>query len=478
MSPTCHTAPPRLRLRRSSVIRRASASAAVLFALTARAPDAHAVRLWEEVRSGWRPTAATPGELSLATMFTGSVASPDLRLPDFVPPLAAGGHVGASRYPEGVAVRWLDIGFFAQPQFVFQTGYDTEARTNFSVAPGVNLRRNRVVIHGQAHPLLQVRLEFGLSDRLELYDTYALVPVRRWLQFQIGQFRVPYSRQEMVSGSRLQFAESSLWSGAANSSGIRFVPSFDMGAMVWGWAGRDDLVEYYAAIFNGKGPNQPFNLDGYFLYAGRVVVSPLGRPRALQESAVNLPREPRFSIALNAYGQIRQLGTTTIGGVQVPNRITATGVGADVFFTGWGASLYGEFLFRDTEETDIAASPTTQSLGWLVQAGYLIPHPALRNHLEVVARVQQFNPSDCFTRTRGAGTCDVRPYPSATRENYRDFMNTTAISFGLNWYQLGHGFKVQTSYTIFNEGRDLENGAAGSGIITNDVFNLQLTGSF
>ena len=454
-------------------------ASAIALCLAARAPDAHAVRVWEEPRAGWTPaTPLSPGGLTLGAVFGGSVASPDLRLPDFTPPLAAGGHVGASRFPEGVAERWLDIGFFAQPQFVFQTGYDTEARTNFSVAPGVNLRRTRVVVHGQAHPLLQVRLEFGLSDRLELYDTYALVPVRRWLQFQIGQFRVPFSRQELVSGTRYQFADSSLWSGAANSSGIRFTPSFDIGVMVWGWLGRNDLVEYYGAVMNGKGPNQPFNLDGYFLYAGRVVVNPLGRPRSFQESAVNLPREPRLSIGVNAAGQIRQIGTAMVGGVQVPNLQTATAVGADVYFSGWGASFYGEVYFRDTVETDTVASPTTQSLGWLAQAGYLIPHPALRDHLEVVARVQQFNPSDCFTRTRGAGTCDIRPYPSQTRENYRDFMNTTAISFGVNWYQLGHGFKVQASYTIFNEGRDVENGAPGSGIVNNDIFNLLLTGSF
>jgi hypothetical protein len=40
--------------------------------------------------------------------------------------------VGASRFPEGVAERWLDIGFFAQPQFIAQTGYDADSSTNFS----------------------------------------------------------------------------------------------------------------------------------------------------------------------------------------------------------------------------------------------------------------------------------------------------------------------------------------------------------
>ena len=128
-------------------------------------------------------------------MFNGSVASPDLRPPDFVPPLAAGGHVGASRFPEGVAERWLDLGFYAQPQFIVQTGYNLDSTSNFSLPPGVSLQRTRVVIHGQAHPLLQMRVEFNMSNNLDLLDAYALVPVRRWLQVQIGQFRVPFSRQ-------------------------------------------------------------------------------------------------------------------------------------------------------------------------------------------------------------------------------------------------------------------------------------------
>ncbi len=455
--------------------------ALIPLALSLLPRSAEAVRIWEEPRAGWTPPAGAlaPGGLTLGGVFGGSVASPDLRPAEFTTPLAAGGHVGQSRFPEGVAERWLDIGFYAQPQFVYQTGYDNESVSNFSVAPGVNLRRTRMVAHGQAHPLLQVRLEFGLSSNLELFDTYALVPIKRWLQVQIGQFRVPFSRQELVSGTRLQFAESSLWSGAANASGVRFVPSFDTGVMVWGWAGPRDLIEYYAGLFNGKGPNNPFNLDGFFLYAGRVVVNPLGRPRALQEGSVGLPRDPTISIGLNAAGQIRQVGLVTLPGASapVPNRIRAISLGADLFASAYGASLYAEVYARDTDETDTHAAPSTQSLGWLAQAGYFIPAPYVRDHLEVVARVQSFDPSSCFTRTEGTD-CGVRPPSSATRAVYRDFMSTTAITFGVNWYQLGHGFKAQATYTIQNENRDLAGRAPGSGVVINDLFNLQLTGSF
>ena len=456
---------------------------------------AHAVRAWEEPRTGWRPPApsggltasASSGILGLLEMsLLGSAASPDLRPADFTPPLAAGGHVGASRYPEGVAERWLDIGFFAQPQFVFQTGYDFNSATNFSVPPGVNLQRTRVVVHGQAHPLLQMRIEFNLSDRLELLDSYALVPVRRWLQVQIGQFRVPFSRQELVSSSRYQFADRSLWSGAANSSGVRFIPSFDLGVMAWGWTGPRDLFEYYVGVFNGKGSNTPFNLDGFFLWAGRLAINPLGRPSSLQEGAVNLRPAPTLAIALNASTQIRQIGSISRPGSMMPepNRIGVTSLGADLFFAAHGFSAYAEVYARDTAETDTTVTQSTQAFGWLAQLGFFIPHPALRNHLELIARVQEFDPSTCITRSTaplsagGPPDCATRLPASATREVYRDFMKTLSMSFGVNWYQLGHGFKLHASYTINNEYRDLAGGVADSGIVLNDVFTLQLTGSF
>jgi hypothetical protein len=440
--------------------------------------EAGAVRVWEEPRAGWVPPGVLgPGGLALGAMFTGPGASPDLRPPEFSTPLAAGGLVGSSRYPEGVTERWLDVGFYTQPQFAFQTGYDSDSTTNFSLPPGVGLQRTRFIFHAQPHPLLQVRAEFNLSDSVTLLDAYALVPIRRWLQVQVGQFRVPFSRQELVSGTRLQFADRQLWAGGANASGVSFLPSFDQGVMAWGWAGPRDLVEYYAGVFNGKGANRP-NIDAFFLYAARVAVNPLGRPRALQEGAVNLASAPTLAVGLNAATQVRQVGFVTLpgGAAPVPNRVTVSTFGADVFFAAHGASAYGEVYFRDTHETDTASAPNTQSLGWLLQAGYFIPVPALRNHLEVVARAQSFDPSNCYTQSAGPD-CGQRLPGSSSRDVYQSFMFARAYTFGLNWYQLGHGFKLQAQYTINTEHRDIAGRAAGSGVVNNDLFTLLLTGS-
>ncbi len=440
---------------------------------------AEAVRIWEEPRPGWTPPPGTlvPGGLSLGSALGGPGAAPDLRPPptqSWLTPLAAGGHAGQSRYPEDVSWRWFDINFYTQALFTYQTGFDPDAAVNFSAPPGLTLRRTRVVLHGQAHPMLQVRMEVNIGDRVDLLDAYVLVPVRRWLQVQAGQFRVPFSRQELVSGARFQFTEPSLWSGNANASGVRFIPSFTPGVMVWGWAGPRDLVEYYAGVFDSRDVNNPNVLDGFFMYAGRVVVNPLGRPRIFQESALGLPRAPTLAIALDAAAQTRQV--ITAGATPTSLRERSITLGADLFASGWGASLYAEVYARDTELSDNTTVPNTQSLGWLVQAGYLIPVDFLRDHLEVVARVQGFDPSTCVTRTQGSG-CDVRLAPAQTRDAYRDFMSSTAWSVGVNWYQMGHGFKLQADYT-FNVERGSVAGRPGVASVDNDVFTLLLAGGF
>lgn len=462
------------------MLKRTTLSSIALTALSiglAAPREAGAVRLWEEARDGWvAPGGISPGMLSIGGLFTGPNTSPDLRAVAEPTPLAAGGNVGTSRFPEGVSARWLDLGFYTQPVFSYQTGYRLNSDSNFSQPPGFSVQRMRLIVHAQVHRLLQIRTEINVADTVTLLDAYALVPVRRWFQVQAGRFRVPYSRQELVSGARFQFVDRQLWAGGANANSVNFIPSYDQGLMVWGWVGPRDVFEYYVGVFNGKGATQPVNIDGLFLYAARLAVNPLGRARSLQEGAVGLPSAPNLAIAVNANTQTRQLGFLMAG--TVPNRLSVTTVGADVFFSGYGASAYGELYFRDTHQTDTASAPNTQSLGWLIQAGYLLPAsvPGVGNHLEVIARVQSFDPSNCYTVSAGPD-CGQRLPASASPVVYRDFMFAQAFTFGLNWYQLGHGLKLQAQYTINTEHRDIAGGRPGSGVVDNDLFSLQLTGS-
>ena len=131
---------------------------------------------------------------------SGPHANPDLHPSDQVTPLAAGSPVGASRFPAGASARWLRHRLLLpQPFFAYQTQYSDANLSNFAFAPSFGLTRTRLIIHGQIHPLLQLRFEANIASSIDLLDMYALVPIARWLNIQVGQFRVPFSRQELVS---------------------------------------------------------------------------------------------------------------------------------------------------------------------------------------------------------------------------------------------------------------------------------------
>jgi hypothetical protein len=289
----------------------------------------------------------------------------------------------------------------------------------------VNLRRTRVVIHGQAHPQLQVRLEFGLSDRLELLDTYALVPVRRWLQLQIGQFRVPFSRQELVRHALPVRRPRALERRGANSSGVRFIPSFDHRRDGLGLARARRPRRVLRRDLQRKGPQQPFNLDGFFLYAGRVVVNPLGRPRAFKRARSTSRETRRLAIGLNAAGQVRQIGTVTIGGAEVPNRMTTTALGADVYFAGLGRVVLRRAVLSATPKRPTRArGPPRSPSGGSRRRGTSSRTPPCATTSRWSPACSSFNPSRLpHPQRRGTATAPVPG--SHTRENYRDFMNTT-----------------------------------------------------
>ncbi len=437
-------------------MRRLLVSACLLGSVSLPA-TANAYRLWEDCPG-------TPPDAD---------AQPVLRTP-----LAAGGEAGTSRCDDR-APRWFDLNFWAAPRFTLQEGYEASATRNYSAPPGFRVRRARIILHGQAHPLLQVRFEADVATGFNILDAYLLVPFRRYLNVQAGQFRVPFGREELLSSARWQFTGPNLWTDAG---GGNFVPSFDLGAMVWGYVGPRDLVEYYAGIFNGEGPAQQANLDSNFLYAGRVVVNPLGRPRRFQEA--DLEREGlRVQIALDGAYQKQQLGFYTPPGASAmtANVRSLALLGAEVAVFWEGLSVYAEMFYRDRRDGDTATEPSTESFGVEAQAGYFIPVEALRNHLEVVARFQDWAPSTCLTRSAGSNCTEIHP-ASVSPTEYRDAMHTRAFTFGANWYQLGHGLKLQFDYTIYNQLTDLAAAdpttGSTSGVVHANLWTLQALGSF
>ena len=110
-----------------------------------------------------------------------------------------------------------------------------------------------------------VELEMG-KGKTGLNDGFLEIYWRPSLRLRFGQFKQPFSLEEMHSDNWTWTMERSL----ADS----LVPSRDIGFMVHGSLAQDAL--YYAfSVYNGGGKNHASDTDGSKDLAGRVVAAPL-----------------------------------------------------------------------------------------------------------------------------------------------------------------------------------------------------------
>lgn len=363
-------------------------------------------------------------------------------------------------------VRKLALFGFLQPRFTFQQKDTRDPKNKVENSPGFSFRRARfgAVARVDKVATLQTELELVTASVLGI-DAFARLHPLPELQFTVGQFRVPFSRQNLIQGFSHQMPDPAYWVDP------KFVVDRDIGAQVGGEI-LDARATYALAVMNGDGPRIDKNLDDNFLLAGRVEVSPLGR-FTRYEGDVRSDED-------------RKKPLFYVGGGSMYNRVKSTRykrfyVGADASFLFHGFSLYTEFYRRqDTPEDDAArASGVTKvtALGFNVQAGFFPPVTYARDHVEVAVRFQQFDPNQ---ETKEPGGGDDLTISNPT-QGFR------GLGFGLNWYaHRGHGAKVQTFYELRNElkqclaGQRTAEGstAACTGFVKNDVFILQATASF
>ncbi len=325
-----------------------------------------------------------------------------------------------------------------QPQYQFQTNHTTDSDDTNTF----KIRRAKVSWEGN---LFTQKLEYKLQlsvatsniqDLLE--DAYVDYRFFNPLRTQFGQFKVPYNRQMITSSGRLEFVDRSLASEAfrfaaadptttttcnlaggqkVTGSGIscsgtgvtstttttykqRFY-HYDTGFMLHGDV-FNRKMEYYAGIFNGLGPNR-LNVDGDFLYAGRVVYNALGQ-YGYSESDVEFAEHPALTLGAAA-GYNKQDGLN--------NKLVQ--LGGEMGFKYRGFSTQGEYYFR---ENGIGSGASSHDTGYYLQAGYfIIPH-----HLEVAARASQV-------------------FLAAANSNKGEFIGD------INYYFKDHDFKIQLDYS-------------------------------
>jgi phosphate-selective porin OprO/OprP len=222
------------------------------------------------------------------------------------------------------------------------------------------LRRARFAVEGSLTPWASYRAQVEMRTigapatpppsplTLSATDLWIKVSHQRW-GGTVGQFRVPFSLESLLSSTSLETTERSRIVNAAKR---------DIGAQVeWSAAGRLTLQ---AAIVNGEGPNRGSNPDNRMAYLVRAVVTPL---KGLDVGG-----------AFEGYSD-------------------STGVDGQAMYRGTRWTARAEYIREHNRRTGV------HTTGWYALAAY----SAVPQRLQLVGRAQQFDPSDVVATDRVTG---------------------------------------------------------------------------
>ena len=131
-----------------------------------------------------------------------------------------------------------------------------------------DIRRARLIMKGRIlrHFDYEFEYEFSGAGSRRLLDAYVDINAIPYASFRVGQYKSPFSFEQVTLDSNLMFAERPM--------GFYLTPGRDLGVMahhsLW-----DDRLNYGIGIFNGDGPDDTVGGDvDSPQVIGRVVASP------------------------------------------------------------------------------------------------------------------------------------------------------------------------------------------------------------
>ncbi|MGH7428669.1 MAG: OprO/OprP family phosphate-selective porin [Candidatus Methylomirabilaceae bacterium] len=280
------------------------------------------------------------------------------------------------------------------------------------------------------------------SPRFRLTDGY--VELKYWPEFRVrgGQFKVPFSFEELTSSRFIDFVERSLVNN--------LVPARDVGGMLHGSL-FGGILEYYAGTFNGTGQNNP-ELNDSKDYAGRVLVRPF--------QVANIPALSKFHIAGHATFGDQDVtpapspapnnslrGRTDARFVffpQIPVRGDRLRYGFEAVYAFGPFGLYGEYV-RTEEERNLG--PGNANLGDLEGKGWYVAGTwFVTGEEKVHAKAPKVKPMNPRTGDWGALELLARyaqlefdspgalPGPSPSGGGKAGANKADALTVGFNWY--------------------------------------------
>jgi phosphate-selective porin OprO and OprP len=263
--------------------------------------------------------------------------------------------------------------------FLYQYKNDPNADAGEPVSTQeVMIRRARVTMVGNMwHKKNKYKVELAVSPKDEKVDDegdLTQTPLLSWqntfaqlrdLEFRVGQYKIPYSRERVISSSKLAMVDRT----AANKEfNLDRDIGFDIGSKDLFGTG---FLQYNVGVYAGEGRGRFEPGDFGLMYLGRINLTPMGTFNDYEQQDFDRGA-PRLSVGA-AYAYVDQpTGSKNIlDGGPADAVYNYHNVTTDLLFKASGLSVEGAFFARmGGEQFEQFAEVGT---GYFVQPSMLIP---------------------------------------------------------------------------------------------------------
>ena len=267
------------------------------------------------------------------------------------------------------------------------------------------LRRARINLTGDFAEQFDFKMEgdFGQSDgtsgnrtafsATDVWVNYHQFPAA---QIKAGQYKAPFGLEQLTPDTTLLTIERTLPTGA-------ITPARQIGAELWGkpftsfWPEQQDLLTYYAGIFNGNGENITINDNNNFMFAGRLELQPFtgkifGQPSFLKLGGDVLNSRDEAGVNISQTSNLLVNNDGSLSPFVLPSPDERTAWSVDAWLELGPFDLIGEYLQEHVEGRTVnGVAPTfanfTTDGFYVTGAYYLIP-----KKLQAVVQWQYLNP--------------------------------------------------------------------------------------
>jgi len=266
---------------------------------------------------------------------------------------------------------------------------------------GFDIRRARLDLRGFFTPYFSYRIQADLADKPKIIDVYGEIKIADFFSVTAGQFKIPFSLENLTSSNKLEMIDRSQVVEALVARGKDVIGNQngrDIGLQVSGTILKIKnlpLIEYRLGVFNGSGINVADTSNEAKDIAGRLILTPF----------------KGFSFGGGFYnGWDKAIKPDVAGKSQIRNRF-----GIEFSYVTTRFSLKGEYI--------AGADGKARKAGWYIHSGYFI----IPQKLQFLGKYDFYDPN------------------SSLSDNI-----TTNYVFGAN-YNFNSWSRLQAFYTIRQE---------------------------